>query len=86
MVSFFSVISGRVFLGLTSPANGGDQHQYEMVKPTVNSEIFARTLFLQNFSYAKFRENKPYGNGKITLSFIDIGKSCLSRKLITSLV
>ena len=36
---------------------------------TVNSEIFTRTLFLRN--------------GKITLSFIDIGKSCLSRKFFT---
>ena len=25
---------------------------------TVNLEIFARVLFLGNFSYAKFRENK----------------------------
>ena len=25
---------------------------------TVNSEIFARTLFTRNFAYAKFRENK----------------------------
>ena len=25
---------------------------------TVDSEIFARTLFSQNFAYAKFRENK----------------------------
>ena len=24
----------------------------------VNSEIFARVLFLRNFTYAKFRENK----------------------------
>ena len=27
-------------------------------KNTVNSEIFARTLFSLNFAYAKFRENK----------------------------
>ena len=26
---------------------------------TVNSEIFARTLFSRNFAYAKFHENKP---------------------------
>ena len=26
--------------------------------PTVNSEIFAGVLFLQNFTYVKFRENK----------------------------
>ena len=29
--------------------------------------------------YAKFRENKPSRNGKITLSFIDIDKSCPNR-------
>ena len=27
-------------------------------RSTVNSEIFARTLFSRNFAYAKFRENK----------------------------
>ena len=27
---------------------------------TVNSEIFARTLFSRNFAYAKFRENKTF--------------------------
>ena len=36
--------------------------------------------------YAKFRENKTSRNGKITLSFIDIGKSCLSRELFVSLI
>ena len=43
---------------------------------TVNSENFARTLFSQNFT---FRESKTSRNGKITLSFIDIGKPCFSR-------
>ena len=28
------------------------------IQCTVNSEIFARTLFSRNFAYAKFRENK----------------------------
>ena len=41
----------------------------------VNSEIFARTLKI-----------KPLRNGKITLSFIDIGKSCLSCDFFTSLI
>ena len=31
---------------------------HEDVLYTVNSEIFARTLFSRNFAYAKFRENK----------------------------
>ena len=53
---------------------------------TVNSEIFARTLFSQNFAYAKFRENKPSRNGKITLSLFDIGKSCLNRETFTSII
>ena len=29
---------------------------------------------------------KPSGNGKITLSFIDIGKSCLNREFLSSLI
>ena len=53
---------------------------------TVNSEIFARTLFSRNFTYAKFRENTPSRNGKNTLSFIDIRKPCLSRDFFTSLI
>ena len=47
-------------------------------KTTVNSEIFARVLFSQNFAYAKFRGNKTLQNGTITPLFSDIGKSCLS--------
>ena len=35
---------------------------------------------------AKFHENEPSRNGKITQSFIDIGKSCLSREFFTSLI
>ena len=33
-----------------------------------------------------FVKIKPSRNGKITLSFIDIGKSCLSREFFTSLI
>ena len=33
-----------------------------------------------------FVKIKPLRNGKITLSFIDIGKSCLSREFFTSLI
>ena len=32
-----------------------------------------------------FVKIKPLGNGKISLSFIDIGKSCLNHKFLTSL-
>ena len=46
---------------------------------TVNSEIFMRTLFSRSFV-----KIKPSRNGKITLSFIDIGKSSLSRKFFKS--
>ena len=53
---------------------------------TINSEIFARTLFSRNFAYAKFREKKPSQNGKITLSFIDICTSCHSYEFLTSLI
>ena len=38
----------------------------------VNSKIFARVLFPRKFAYAKFREQKPSRNGKITLSVTDI--------------
>ena len=37
---------------------------------TVNSEIFARVYFRETLE-----------NGKITLSFTDIGKSCISREV-----
>ena len=53
---------------------------------TVISEIFARTLFSRNLAYAKFRENKTLTKWQITLSFIDMGKSCLSREYFTSLI
>ena len=33
-----------------------------------------------------FVKIKPSRNGKITLSFIDIGKSCLNREFFTSLM
>ena len=49
-----------------------------LVDNTVNSEIFARTLFSRNFAFVKI---KPWRNGKITLSFIDTGKSCLNREI-----
>ena len=51
---------------------------------TVNSKIFARTLISLNMR--SFMKIKPSRNGKITLSFIDIGKSCLSREFFTSLI
>ena len=45
---------------------------------TVNSELFARILYSRNFAYAaKFREIKSSRNGKIILSFTDIGKHAL---------
>ena len=33
-------------------------------RTTVIPEVFARTLFSQNFAYAKFRENKTLGMAK----------------------
>ena len=53
---------------------------------TKNSKIFARTLFSRNFAYAKVFENKTLRNGKIALSFTEIGKSCLSPDFFTSLI
>ena len=49
----------------------------------VISEIFVRILFLRNFTYAKFCENRTIANGQITLSFTDIGKSCPSSQYLT---
>ena len=45
------------------------------LKYTVNSEIFARVSFSRNFADEKFRKIKFYQNGKITLSFTEVGKS-----------
>ena len=42
---------------------------------------FHETLYMR-----RFVKIKPLRNGKITLSFIDIGKSCLSREFFTSLI
>ena len=47
---------------------------FHYMKVNVISEIFARTLFSRNFAFVK---NKPSRNGKISLSFIYIGKSTL---------
>ena len=49
----------------------------------VNSEIFVRVLFSGNVAYAKFHEKKTPRNEKITLSFTDIGKSWVSREILT---
>ena len=45
---------------------------------TVNSEIFARVLFSGNFAIVEFCENKTLVKGEITMSIIDVGKSCPS--------
>ena len=56
-----------------------------MLVLTVNSEIFARVIFSRNFAYAKFRENIIVAKWRNhSMSFTDIGKSCLSRELLTS--
>ena len=49
-----------------------------------DTEIFARVLFSQKFAFVKFHENKILANDEITLSFIDLGKSCPSREFLTS--
>ena len=49
---------------------------------TVNSEILARVLFLQNFLMPSFQEIKSSRNGEVTLSFTDIGKSCPSHEYL----
>ena len=52
----------------------------EIRKYTVNSKIYARILFSRNFADAEFCKIKTSQNGKITLSFTDVGKSCPSRE------
>ena len=53
---------------------------------TVNSE-FLRGLYFRETSHMRsFMKINPSRNDKITLSFIDIGKSCLSREFFTSLM
>ena len=53
---------------------------------TVNSEIFVRTLFCETLHMRSFGKIKPSRNGKITLSFIDIGKYCFNCEFFTSLM
>ena len=55
--------------------------QGKLFTATVNSENFARTLFWRNFV-----KIKPSRNCKITLSFIDIGNSCLNREIFTPII
>ena len=46
---------------------------------TVNSEFFAKALFSRNYMRS-FVKIMPSQNGKITLSFTDLGKSCHCRE------
>ena len=50
---------------------------------TVNSEIFARILFMRNFARS-FAKVKPSRNGEIALLLTDVGKSCPSRDFFMS--
>ena len=46
---------------------------------------FLRGLYFRETSHMQsFVKIKPSRNGKITISFIDIGKSCLSHEFFTS--
>ena len=53
---------------------------------TVNSEIFARVCFRETSHMRSFVKKKSSRNGKITASFIDIGKSCCDREYFTSIM
>ena len=53
---------------------------------TVNPEIFARVYFRETSHMRSFVKIKPSRNGEITLTFIDMAKSCLSREFFTSLI
>ena len=48
----------------------------------VNSEIFARFFFREISHMRSFVKIKSSGNGTITLSFTDEGKSCHSRDFL----
>ena len=54
--------------------------------PNVNSQIFARVLFSQNFAYhmQSLVKIKSSWNAEITLLFTDICKSCPSREFLAS--
>ena len=52
----------------------------QLVVGTVILEIFATALFSRNFALVKIKSSQ---NGKITLSFTDICKSCLSFEYLT---
>ena len=47
-----------MFSGYTERKDIEIPKNYNSQLITVNSEIFARTLFSRNFAYAKFREKK----------------------------
>ena len=51
---------------------------------TENSKNFSRRFYFHGSSQMpSFMKIKPSGNGKITLSFTDVGKSCASCKFLT---
>ena len=43
-------------------------------------------IFGEDFIFAKFRENKPLTKWQKSLSFINIGKSCLCHEIFTPLI
>ena len=51
---------------------------------TVNTEIFGRFYFHETSHMRSFMKIEPLLNGKITMSFTDVGKSCPSREFLTS--
>ena len=55
-----------------------------MSSGTVNSEIFARDLLWRNFALLSFVKIKSSRNGEITLSFVNMTKSCPSHEFLTS--
>ena len=50
---------------------------------TLNLEIFERVLFLHTSQMQSFMQIKNLGNGEITLSFTDVGKSLSSHDFVT---
>ena len=50
---------------------------------TVNSNVCKGFLFRETSLMRSFVKIKPLRNGKITLSFTGVGKSCLSREFLS---
>ena len=68
-------------LAVAFPVDEAPPPASEKLTSTVNSEIFARILFLWSFADAKFREKRTLAKWR-NLLFIDVGKPCPSHEFL----